>query len=238
MELISLTLRGETREGIASAVVPLLRYDLPTFLWWPAAPDGNPDSPLVDLAGVADRLITEAGRGGDARRAVRRLAGWTRGAGPAATDLAWAAITPWRQLLVQLLDPPSLGRLRDRGGIAAVRHPGAEPTVGALLFAGWLVDSVGERLAVSLEPGGGAATGGLAAVRIALSAGRTMKIEAAPDQEAADVRVTEPDGRVRRRMLALPHRTRVNLLAGELEVQRPDDPFERAVPHAVRLAGA
>ena len=38
VELIRLELGPEILPHAASAVVPLLRSDLPTYLWWPAAP--------------------------------------------------------------------------------------------------------------------------------------------------------------------------------------------------------
>ncbi|CAN0461420.1 unnamed protein product, partial [Phaeothamnion confervicola] len=100
LELVVLTLHGDGRAGDASAIVPLLRSDLPTFLWWPSGPDPDPDGPLARLAPLADRIITETGREGPG---IERLAAWVEDAPGVVTDLAWAAITPWRQLIVQML---------------------------------------------------------------------------------------------------------------------------------------
>jgi hypothetical protein len=47
-----------------------------------------------------------------------------------------------------------------------------------------------------------------------------------------------PDGTTHDRMMPMPERSRAQLLAGELELQRRDRPFERAVRAARRLVGA
>jgi glucose-6-phosphate dehydrogenase assembly protein OpcA len=236
VEVVSLTLRGASRGGAASAVQPLLRYDLPTFLWWPGEPERR-GSELGALVALADRVITECGRGGQgAAERLRCLAAWAGSAGAATTDLAWAAVTPWRQLLVQLLDPPSLARLRAHGGRATIRHPGAEPTAEALLLGGWLVDVLGGGLVVDLA-GGAATEDRIAEVSVSLAAGRTLTVARASERASAEVRVTEPDGAEHRRVLPLPRRSRAALLAGELEVQRRDRSFERALGRAANLAG-
>ncbi len=235
LEVVTLTLRGTSRDGAASAVQPLLRYDLPTFLWWPGEPERR-GSELGGLMAIADRVITECGRCGDVRQGLRALASWAGGAEAATTDLAWAAVTPWRQLLAQLLDPESLARLRAHGGTAAIRHPGPEPTAEALLLGGWLVDALGGGLTLELR--GGAAPGDpVAEVAVGLPAGRTMTIAQAPERASAEVRVVEADGGEHRRVLPLPRRSRAALLAGELELQRRDRSFERALGRAANLAG-
>jgi glucose-6-phosphate dehydrogenase assembly protein OpcA len=237
VEVVTLTLRGASHGGAASAVQPLLRYDLPTFLWWPGEPERR-GSELGGLAALAERVITECGRGGGrgASDRLRSLAAWAGSAPAAVTDLAWAAVTPWRQLLAQLLDPESLARLRAHGGTAAIRHAGAEPTAEALFLGGWLVDALGGGLTVELR---GGAEGGdaVAEVAISLPAGRTMTIVRAPERASAEVRVTAADGTEQRRVLPLPRRSRAALLAGELEVQRRDTSFERALGRAANLAG-
>ena len=236
VEVVALTLRGASRGGAASAVQPLLRYDLPTFLWWPGDPERR-GSELGALAALSERVITECGRGGErASDRLRALATWAGSAPTAVTDLAWAAVTPWRQLLAQLLDPESLARLRAHGGTASVRHAGAEATAEALFLGGWLVDALGG--AVTVELLGGAEGGdAVAEVAISLPAGRTMTIVRAPERASAEVRVTAADGIEQRRVLPLPRRSRAALLAGELELQRRDTSFERALGRAANLAG-
>ena len=231
LELVVLTVHGETRAGTASACTPLLRSELPTFLWWPLPPDTAAGGALAGLLAVADRVVTESGRGDDATAAVRALAEWIPGGdGPAVTDLAWAAITSWRQLLVQVLDPESLEALRPRADTAIV-HAGAGPDAGALLLAGWLRDFLGAAGAVRLRTGEGAGNGVLA-VEVAGPTGRRLRVERLAGREAATVTVTEADGTVHDRTLPLPDPDRARLLAGELEIQRRDRAFERALARA------
>ncbi len=230
LELVVLTIHGEARQGAASACTPLLRSELPTVLWWPAAPDGAGAGALAGLLPLADRVVTEAGRGRDASAAIGALAGWLPEAGPAVTDLAWAAVTPWRQLIVQVLDPQSLEALSTHAE-AVIVHSGAGAGAEALLMAGWLRDYLGAAAAVDLRPRDDPAEGVLA-VEMAGPTGRHLNVERLPGRDAATVTVTEADGAVRTRTLPLPDHDRARLLAGELEIQRRDRAFERALARA------
>lgn len=231
LETVVLTLHGDARSGAASAAVPLLRSDLPTVLWWPWAPDRPSHTPLASLAAIADRVVTEAARGGDARAAVRALAAWVPAARPAVTDLSWAAVTGWRQLVAQMLQGEALAALRGAPAAATIVHgPGLVPD--PLLMGGWLRDVLGTRLLVTLDERDDGDGPGVVAVVIEGVHGRRLLIERAPGRDAASVSVAEPGGAERRRVLPLPRPDRTRLLAGELELQRRDRAFERA------LAGA
>ena len=229
VERVELTLRGEARRGAASAIVPLLRSELPTVLWWPGAPDPSPDGPLAGLAELCDRVVTEVDRDDDAAAALATLAAWVSEDGPMVTDMAWASITSWRRLIAQVVDDGALARLRGAPASAVVAHPGARPNAKALLMAGWLRSIVGETLTVTLERRSGDGDE-LVAVEVAGSrSGRHLVIERLPGRGAAAVCVTEPDGTDRRRVLPLPSPDRARLLGGELELQRRDQAFERAL---------
>jgi glucose-6-phosphate dehydrogenase assembly protein OpcA len=229
VERVELTLRGDARAGTASAIGPLLRSELPTVLWWPGAPDPSPDGALARLAELCDRVVTEVDRDGDAAAALGILARWASAGGPPVTDLAWGAITSWRRLIAQVIDEGALARLRSAPASAVVAHPGAQPSAEALLMAGWLRNVVGATLAVTLESRAGDGDE-LIAVEVAGSrSGRSLVIERLSDRGAAAVCVTEPDGTERRRVLPLPSPDRARLLGGELELQRRDRAFERAL---------
>jgi glucose-6-phosphate dehydrogenase assembly protein OpcA len=231
LELVVLTIHDETWAGTASACMPLLRSELPTVLWWPLPPDGRTGGSLGGLLAIADRVVTEVARGDDAAAAVRALAEWIPGEdGPAVTDLAWAAITPWRQLIVQVLDPEAVEALRPRAETAIV-HAGPAPDARTLLMAGWLRDHLGAAGGIDLRRGEGAGPG-ILAVEVRGPTGRHLRVERLPGREAATVTVTEPDGAVRERTLPLPDPDRARLLAGELEIQRRDRAFERALARA------
>jgi glucose-6-phosphate dehydrogenase assembly protein OpcA len=233
LELVVLTIHGDSREGAASACAPLLRSELPTLLWWPLPPDGAGNGALAGLAALAERVVTEADRGPDARAAVRALAGWAPGdEGRAVTDLAWAAITPWRQLIVQVLGPGT-PRAVEPGSRAVVAHSAPVPDAGTLLMAGWLRDLLGPGAATELRARGDPGAG-LLAVEVAGPDGLSLRVERLPGREAAAVTVAEPDGAVRSRTLPLPAPDRARLLAGELEILRRDRAFERALAEAGR----
>ncbi|MFN8108596.1 MAG: glucose-6-phosphate dehydrogenase assembly protein OpcA [Thermoleophilia bacterium] len=233
VELVRLTLHGRSMDGAASAVRSLLRPDLPVFVWWPGPPDMH-DAMLPQIIKRADRLITESSRCDDPVVAVDQLIE-TAGAGPALTDLAWAQLTPWRQLVNQVVDVEHVEKLR-QGGVAEIWFTGERPTVEAYLLAGWLRDTLGERLHVELMPRRGQTDGGIAAMRLESLAGRQLTLERYPDRSTAAVVVSSPFERPRRRVMPLPFPDRTTLLAGELEYQRRDLPFERALPLAREVA--
>jgi len=235
VELARITLHGDRTRAAASAVLPLLRSDLPTFLWWPRTPD--PDDPLLDaLAETADRVVTEAGRGHEAHRALDCLLRTVASEGAAITDLAWGAITPWRQLVTQLVGPEHVATMR-AGGVAEIWHAGPEHTMEALLLAGWLRDCLGARLLIELHARPDVADGGLVEVHLESLRGMRLAIERIPGRSSAAIIVSGPGEPSRRRVLPLPEPTRAGLLAGELELQRRDRPFERALPLAATVAG-
>lgn len=232
LETVVLVLHGDVRAGAASATAPLLRSDLPTILWWPWAPDRRADTPLAPLVAIADRVVTEAARGNDAREAVRALASWVPAARPAVTDLSWAAVTGWRQLIAQMLEGEALAALCDGPSTATILHGAGGLVPDALLVGGWLHDVIGPGLEATVGERDDGDGPGVAAVTLEGIHGRRLVIERAPGREAASVWVTEPDGTERHRVLPLPRPDRTQLLAGELELQRRDRAFERA------LAGA
>ena len=65
---------------------------------------------------------------------------------------------------------------------------------------------------------------------------RRLAIERMRERQAAMVCVTEPGRDGRGRALALPAFDRGRLIAGELELQRPDHAFERALAVAAEVA--
>jgi len=235
VELVHLRLHGTAAEGAASAVRALLRSDLPVYVWWPDLPD--PDDPVfTDLIGHADRLIAEAGHI-DGALGVRRLAEALSDRGPAVTDLAWAALTPWRQLLNQLTTREHLEHMRE-GATVTIRHSSDAPSLGALLLAGWLHDSIGPATTTLFASAPRPGDPTICEVRLADPSGRVVEIDQVIGRGAAAVVTHTPDGRTHDRMMPMREPTRPELLAGELELQRRDYPFERALREAESLLEA
>ncbi len=234
LEQVTLRLRGAVAEHSASVVIPLLRTDLPTFLWWPGPPE--PGGPAYDgLSGVADRVVTEAARGADAAAALDRLAVAIAGpGGPALTDLAWASLTPWRQLLAQVTGPRPAARLGTGPAVVEVVHGEGEPSLEARLLAGWLTEAVEGESEVRLLAAEGQ-DAPLVAMRL-LCGDALVAVERVPGRATGAVTVRAPGEEPRTRIMPLPAPRREALLAGELELTRRDRPFERAVERARRLA--
>jgi glucose-6-phosphate dehydrogenase assembly protein OpcA len=162
-EQVLVRTHGDVRDRLASVVVPLLVPDLPVFVWWTGTPPIG-ERHFEDLVGLADRLLVDSA---DFARPEMTLPELARICvlGPkhcALTDLNWARLTAWRELLTQFFDVPAWRALLP--AIDGVRVSFAVDADGreihpsqALLFIGWLAARLGwlpeERLAPS-EAGG------------------------------------------------------------------------------------
>lgn len=228
VEQIVLTLHGAIAAHAGSAVIPLLRSELPTFLWWPAAPD--PSSPtFAELVRVSDRLVTETGRELRGREALTRLADVAAVSPAPVTDLAWAMITPWRQVLATSLRGETLLELRVGSATATITTPTGEPPLEALLLAGWLAEVVGDHLIVEFIPTRGQED----ILGVALHATGRCVLELTRDDGPSTVTMKTAVGGPR--CLPMPRTDRTELLAGELELRGHDRQLERALVRARAL---
>ncbi len=228
VEQIILHLRGAIAAHAGSAVISLLRSQLPTFLWWPTAPD--PSSPaFVDLLRISDRLVTETGRALRGRAALECLTAVPASSPTPVTDLAWAVLTPWRQIMATSLRGEALRRLRVGVATATITTRAGEPTLEALLLAGWLVDIVGEHIAVRFAE----ARGDDDIRGVTLLAADECVLELTREDRPSTVTMRTAIGGPR--VLPIPPTNRTELLAGELEIRGHDKPFERALNRACAL---
>ena len=139
-EVVELTLRGSRAEAPASIVEPLLISDLPVFLRWRGEPPwGAPE--LEQLVGVTDRLIVDSTEWEDVPDPYPRLAELFPRC--AASDIAWARTSRWREHLATLWP-----------GIAEVRTVRVRGTAAqAWLLCGWLRSKFGRNeIALEHEP--------------------------------------------------------------------------------------
>ena len=98
-EVVELTLRGSRAKAPASIVEPLLISDLPVFLRWRGEPPwGAPE--LEQLVDVTDRLIVDSTEWDDVPNSYTRLAELFPRC--AASDIAWARTSRWREHLATL----------------------------------------------------------------------------------------------------------------------------------------
>ena len=164
-EQITIDARGTAVNQATSLVLSLLLPDVPVVLW---VPGPNPlSSPLVArLRGVADRLILDSADFSDTTAGLATMATlsdqlhaqihWV-----GLSDLSWARLTPWRELVAQFFDTRPLLAHLHRLDQVEIEYIALEPTKevqpGALLLASWLAASLGwvfvgsERTAEALE---------------------------------------------------------------------------------------
>lgn len=156
-ERILVRARGRVEDRLSSIVVPLLVPDLPIFLWWTETPPLG-SSHFEELLSLATRLLVDSA---DFARPETTVAELTKACVVerrcALTDLNWARLTPWRELLTQFFDVPAWRALLD--DIDGVRISFAVDADGreiqpsqALLLVGWLASRLGWHASDHIAP--------------------------------------------------------------------------------------
>ncbi len=178
-EQILARVRGDFDERVASVVIPLLVPDLPVFLWWTGTPPSDARH-LDDLVRLADRLIVDSADFARADRTLPEVARLSR-LHVGITDLNWARLTHWRELVAQFFDVPVWRPFL--GGITGIRVGFAVDMDGrdihpsqALFLLGWLASRLGWRPVEALAP---AEAGGLL-FRMARADGAAIMVRLRP----------------------------------------------------------
>jgi glucose-6-phosphate dehydrogenase assembly protein OpcA len=147
-EQIQITAHGATVAHVPGVVIPLVRPDLPTYLWWIGEPPCEAElfRRMVDLC---DRLIVDSGvfarpiEGLAQLAAHQQRAAGDRGLG----DVHWVRLTPWRNLAAQFFDGEELRPYASCIDGVHLSYTHDEHTHGglgqALLLAGWLASCLG-----------------------------------------------------------------------------------------------
>ena len=157
-EQILVRARGQVDARIGSVIVPLLVPDLPVFVWWTGTPPVG-ERHFEDIVALADRLVVDSA---DLARPELMLPELGRlcilGAKHCAvTDLNWARLTPWRELITQDFDVPAWREwLGDIDGLRvgfAVDADGRDlhPSQALLLIA-WMASRLGWRATDPMAP--------------------------------------------------------------------------------------
>jgi glucose-6-phosphate dehydrogenase assembly protein OpcA len=139
-EVVELTLRGSRATAPASVVEPLLISDLPVFLRWRGEPPWT--APELDqLVALTDRLIVDSTEWEDLPSPYPQLAELFPRC--AASDIAWARTSRWRNHLATLW--PAIAQVRT----VRVRGTAAQ----AWLLCGWLRSRLGrQEIVLEHEP--------------------------------------------------------------------------------------
>lgn len=145
-EIIQLESRNAAFAGVATVLTPLLKGDLPVFLWWRGqSPVENPD--FDRLAALANRILLDSQELALKPEQFLGLAKVHRALRQrhSVTYLTWARLTPWRQLLGQAFDTregiEQLHRLSSVTFSACCSQPALNGD--ALLLAGWIASRLG-----------------------------------------------------------------------------------------------
>jgi glucose-6-phosphate dehydrogenase assembly protein OpcA len=154
-EQILARVRGDFDERVASVVIPLLVPDLPVFLWWTGTPPRDARR-LDDLVALADRFIVDSADFARADQTLPEVAR-LRQLGVGITDLNWARLTHWRELVAQFFDVSSFRPYLDavtgiRVGFAVDMDGRAIHPSQALLLLGWLASRLGWQPVEALAP--------------------------------------------------------------------------------------
>ncbi len=148
---------GDAVRSVAHIMQPLLKPDLPVYLWWLGDPPDN-DSVFSSLVELSNRVIVDSTSFFNPEQDISTLASILQAAPNCAlSDLNWGRLTPWRQLVVQFFDAPEYRPYLagiDAIEIEHVALPLATPLrneqgdvspnpTRALLLAGWLKARLG-----------------------------------------------------------------------------------------------
>jgi len=148
---------GSTNRAIANILQPLLKPDLPVYLWWIGDPPDD-DPAFHKLVELSNRVIVDSTSFFNLEQDIQTLS-LLRQAAPdsALSDLNWGRLTPWRELVVQLFDVLEYRPYLSGITSIEIEHaaaPLATPTrtelgdvspnpACALLLAGWLKARLG-----------------------------------------------------------------------------------------------
>ncbi len=159
-EQITMTVAGAAVYSSATLIQPLLKPDLPVYLWWLNDPPAD-SAVFSRLADISSRIIVDSNTFFAPEQSLCALQSFMEEApGSALSDLNWGRITPWRQLVAQFFDIPEYKSYL--GGVHAIEIEHAvAPLAGhirteqgeispnptrALLFAAWLKASLNWQL--------------------------------------------------------------------------------------------
>jgi glucose-6-phosphate dehydrogenase assembly protein OpcA len=148
--------------SIANILQPLLKPDLPVYLWWVGDPPADDDPTFNKLVELSNRVIVDSTTFFNPEQDIHTLSLLLQASPDCAlSDLNWGRITPWRELVVQFFDVMEYRTYLSGITSIEIEHAAApfatqtrtdlgdvSPNPAcALLLAGWLKDRLGWTLA-------------------------------------------------------------------------------------------
>jgi glucose-6-phosphate dehydrogenase assembly protein OpcA len=157
-EQVTVLLSGKATQSAPTLLQPLLKPDLPVYLWWVSDLPSNSEI-FQRLITISNRVIVDSSEFSLPEERIRTLSSVLQ-ASPncALSDFSWSRITPWRELVAQFFDVAEYRPYMVNIEKIEIEHavPAAEgqSTVGkasanpipALLLAAWLKTCLGWQL--------------------------------------------------------------------------------------------
>ena len=217
----AVAIEGLLPQYLNNAVASLRLSSLPTVAWWRA---GDPRI-LPEVAALVDRLIIDVEDPSSCWPFVPTLAPLS-----SVSELRWARLTRWRDLVAQFFDMPEVPATADAfGGLEIV----GRDRFDARLFAGWLKARFpgGDRLQLEFRDGGAAP---LETVTLSGQAG-SLEVRLLPNGNCLQTSLRLGREEMSTRVVALGDQRAPALLREELRVRSRDLAFEEAVREAERI---
>lgn len=157
-EQITMIATGSATSAVANILQPLLKPELPIYLWWIGDPPDSSTAYFSDLVQLSNRVIVDSTSFMNPEQDLLTLASVCQAFPDCAiSDLNWGRLTPWRQLVAQFFDVMEYRPYLDGVNSIEIEHaaaPFATQTrteegdvspnpAGALMLAGWLKSSLG-----------------------------------------------------------------------------------------------
>lgn len=150
---------GAAVRSVVNIIEPLLKPDLPVYLWWIGDPPSESDyTTFKRLVDISTRAIVDSTSFFQPEQDISTLARLPQASpGCALSDLNWGRLTPWRELIIQFFDVPQYRSYLSGVTSIEIEHAAAplvthmrserggvspNPTQ-ALLLAGWLKAGLG-----------------------------------------------------------------------------------------------
>ncbi len=157
-EQTTLLAKGSAVRAAGNLLQPLIKPDLPVYLWWLGDPPALDDPTFQNLVNLSNRIIFDSTTFFNPEQDIRLLSDLC-GAAPdsAISDFNWGRLTGWRELIIQFFDVPEyrpylsgIHTIEIEHAAAPLSEPGRteegdvspNPT-RALLLAAWLKERLG-----------------------------------------------------------------------------------------------
>ena len=198
-----------------NAVAALRLSSLPSIAWW----RGDDTAVLPDLARLVDRLVLDAEDPRPSWALCRTLSELT-----IVSDLRWAALTRWRNLIAQFFDVPELRQ--DIARFSRVTIEASDRHAAALL-AGWLKSRLkAPTFDVQISP----AEGPRMVNRVVLEGKpHCLVLEMLPRSSCIRTAIQCGEEETAARTVAAANESPEALITGELRVRARDLAFEQAL---------